>query len=290
MPYPNILGSSFAGTVESVGPDVTAFYPGDKVAVNRASYAHDRLEYGAFQKFALASVKETAKLDPQTSLQAAGATIVNLSVAVSALSIHLRLSRPPLSGSAKPREEKVLVYGGSSSCGGYAVKYAADAGYNVITTSSSQNRAFVSSLGATHVIDHTQDHAAIVAELKLRGPFDAIFDAIGLPPVTNILSDYLVENGGEYQTLLPLLGPENPVPSNVKRNFAAYSMGLISDGNETLGRWYYQEYVPQGLASGAIIPTRQVLLEGGLEKVQEAMDRMGPAGVSGHKLLLNPQV
>ncbi|KAL9102123.1 MAG: hypothetical protein Q9163_002684 [Psora crenata] len=289
MPYPGILGSSFAGTVEKVGRDVTHFQPGDKVACNRASYASGNLRFGAFQKYALASVDESSKLDPQTPIQAAAAVIVNLSVSVAALSGYLKLSRPPLSGKAPSQGKKVLVYGGSSSCGGYGVKYASDAGYIVVTTSSPKHREFVSSLGAAKIIDHTQSADKVVAELEANGPYEAIYDSIGLPAVTNILSGYLAERGGKYCTLLPLLGPENPVPSNVVRTFGAWSATLLEEANRDLGKWYYEQYVPQGLLSGAITPTRQIEVKGGLEKVQEAINMMGPAGVSGQKLVLNPQ-
>ncbi|KAL9123776.1 MAG: hypothetical protein Q9217_006828 [Psora testacea] len=290
MPYPGILGSSFAGVVEKVGPDVSEFQPGDRVACNRASYAHDDLRFGAFQKYVLASVNESSKLDPRTSIQEGAAVIVNLSVSVAALSTYLGLSRPPLSGKGPSLGKKVLVYGGSSSCGGYAVKYATDAGYTVVTTSSPKNHDFVSSLGAAHVIDHTQTADKIVAELKANRPYDTIYDSIGLPPVTNILGEYLGEEGGNYCTLLPLLGPEKPLPSNVVRKFDSWSSALVDDTNRDLGEWYYKEYVPQGLVSGAIIPTRQIEVKGGLEKVQEAVNTMGPGGVSGHKLVLNPQL
>jgi len=290
MPYPGILGSSFAGIVESVGPNVEDFKAGDKVASNRPSRLQDDLRTGAFQKYVIATAEESCKLDAKTSLQEAASVIVNLSVSVAALSTEMKLARPPLSGKARPQNKKVLVYGGSSSCGGYAVKYASDAGYTVITTSSPKHHDFVAKLGPAHIIDHTQPADAIVAALKENGPYDAIYDTISIPPVTNIFSQYLGEKGGEYCALLPLLGPEKPVPSKVTRKFASYSSMLVDESNRDLGAWYYREYVPQGLVSGAIVPTRQRVADGGLENVQQAVNDMGPVGVSGHKLVMNPHV
>lgn len=275
--------------VEQIGPAVTAFKPGDKVAVNRCSKTLGDPRFGAFQQSALALVNSSSKLDQNTDLAAAAAVIINLAAVVSALSIHMNLTRPSLSGvSAPPTRGKLLVYGGSSSCGGLAIKYAVDAGYTVITTSSPQNYAFVSTLGAATIIDHTQPANKILAELREHEPYDAIFDSIGLTPVTNILGELLTPKGGAYNTLIPLNGDEKPLPANVERKFAPYSWALEEEANAGIARWFYEEYVPKGLASGQIIPTRQEIVEGGLGKVQEVLDRMGAGAVSGHKLVMNP--
>ncbi|KAG8528458.1 putative secondary metabolism biosynthetic enzyme [Bacidia gigantensis] len=286
MKYPGILGSSFAGTVIEVGPDVKDFAPGDKVACNRPDYGFEDSRYGAYQRYAVASVRETSKLETNTSIEDGAAVILNLAAAVAAMTIHLRLDRPPLKGQAPWKGKKVLVYGGSSSCGGYAVRYAVDAGYDVVTTSSPKNRGFVQTLGPIAVLNHTESSDTIVSALEANGPYDAIFDSIGLPSVTNVFLDYFGDKGGEYVTLLPPLGGEKPIPSNVNRRFGSYIQALVEEANEELGQWFYEQYVPQALDSGRIIPTRQIRVEGGLGKVQECINRMGPGGISGHKLIM----
>lgn len=136
--FPTILGTSFAGTVQNVGPDVTTFQPNDIVAVNRSNKTLSDARYGVFQKFVVTSTNTTAKLSPNASLPSAAATIINLATVHSALSIYMILTKPPLSGAPPPdnKDQKILIYGGSSSCGGLGIKYASDAGYTVITTSS----------------------------------------------------------------------------------------------------------------------------------------------------------
>ncbi|PLB44954.1 GroES-like protein [Aspergillus steynii IBT 23096] len=270
IPYPNILGQSFAGTIESVGPNVTSLKPGDRVAT-------------------LASAASSSKIPPGVELEGAATSIVNLGTVVSALSIHLGLDRPSLSENPEPKNKKVLVYGGSSSCGGLAVRYAATAGYKVITTSSAQNREFVESLGPAHIIDHTAGAETILEELRSQGPFDAVFDTIGVPPVTNILVKYLSSiGGGKYNTLIPLLGGEDPVPDTVQRLFAPYTWALEDEANREIARWFFEEYLPKGLQSGLVVPTRAQVIEGGLSNAQYALDLMGQNAVSGHKLVLNP--
>lgn len=285
--FPTILGTSFAGTVQSVGPDVTTFQPKDIVAVNRPDKTLSDARYGVFQKYVVASTNTTAKLTPNTSLPSAAATIINLATVYSALSYHMELAKPPLSGAPSPenKDKKILIYGGSSSCGSLGIKYASDAGYTVITTSSPQNREFVDSLGATEVIDHTQPLDELVAQFEAHGPYHGILDCISKPDTLNIWVKLLADKGGVVYGTLPNQKPVT-FPSNIDYRFRPFSWVLEEEKHSDLARWFYNEYVPQGLQSGQIIPTRHILLEGGLGKVQESMDKLASEGISGHKYVL----
>ena len=287
IPYPSILGSSFAGIVEEIGPSVTRVKVGDHVAVNKTGKAFGISSFAAYQKYSLAAEPSLAVLDPSTSFDDASATVVNLATSAAALSITMGLDRPPLSGKAESKGKKLLVYGGSSSVGGYAVKYASDAGYEVITTSSPGNKDFVQRASPSHIIDHTLPHDQLLSELKSSGPYDAVFDTIGTPPVTTLIVKLLGEKGGSYHTTQPPLGPD-PVPENVKRNFASYYTLFEAEDNEEMRKWFYEKYVPQGLKDGSIIPTRQIKKEGGLRCVQEVLNAL-LEGVSGKKFVANPQ-
>lgn len=272
-----------------MGSGVTDLRLGDHVAVIRTGKSLGDPRFGAFQKYALASVASTAKLGPSTSLAGAAAAILNLAAVVSALSIHLGLERPPLTGGPEAKPGKILIFGGSSSCGGLAIKYAASAGYTVVTTSSPANRDFTASLGPAHIIDHTLPADQIVEELRAHGSYDKIFDTIGLPPVTDIIVEYLSSvGGGAYNTLIPLIGPEKPIPDTVERKFAPYSWAFDEDAHKDMAKWFYEEYVPKGLDSGLIVSTRQQAIEGGLANVQHALDLMGQGQVSGRKLIMDP--
>lgn len=257
------------------------------MAVNRSDKTLSDPRYGVFQKFVVASTKTAAKLVSNKSLPSAAATIINLTTAYSALSVYMKLSKPPLSGASSPenKDKKVLIYGGSSSCGGLGVKYASDAGYTVITTSSPQNRNFVASLGAAEVIDHTQPLDQVVAQFEAHGPYHGILDCISKPDTHRIWVKLLAEKGGVVHGTLPNEIPDT-FPSNIDYKFYPYSWVLEEEENGDWARWFYDEYVPQGLESGQIIPTRHILLMGGLEKVQESMDKLASEGISGHKYVL----
>ncbi|OCL06681.1 GroES-like protein [Glonium stellatum] len=265
--YPAILGSSLAGTVEAVGSAVTAFQAGDRVAASRSPTTIGDKRYGAYQRFALAASSSAAKLDPAVSFADAVSVITNVRTAAAALSVYLGLEKPVLDAAAPPaRNEKVLIYGGSSSLGALAVKYAVDAGYAVTTTSSAANRALVEGLGPKHVLDHTVGAEALGKGLVALGPFDA--------------------NGGagSWYTVLPSMGPES-LPEGVERRFQSFSSVLGEEGNQELRRWLVEVYVPEGLKRGKLGMVKVEKVKGGLEAIQGALDRLF-ARVSGTKLVL----
>ncbi|KAF2488199.1 chaperonin 10-like protein [Neohortaea acidophila] len=285
--YPYVSGLSFAGIVESMGTGVDKFAPGDRVTTLRPESTLEDARWGGFQQFAIAAPESTAKLPIGVSLEDGAATIMNLASISSALSLHADLRRPSLAEPAPPIDEKVLIYGGSSSSGGLAICYAKAAGYKVITTSSPRNRSHVGSLKPDHIIDHTQPHAEIVSEIASNGPYKCIFDAIGLPPVTSIMVEYLKGIGGcHYLAFIPPLPGTIPIPANITREFDSF--GWTLEKNADFKKWFYEELLPRGLASGVIKPTPTRWLEGGLGGVQEALDLMGDGKVSGQKLVLNP--
>ncbi|KAK4462687.1 chaperonin 10-like protein [Cladorrhinum samala] len=291
LSYPNILGFSFAGVVEKVGPGVEGFSVGDNVAAHRPHYKGNDPRFGSFQQYTLAAVATTSKLPSENLLEAGASAILNLATVASALSFFQGLDKPSLDKSAPAPStgKKILIYGGSSSCGGLGITYAKAAGYTVVTTSSPRNRDYVSSLGPDVVIDHRQSPDQVAKEIEANGPYYRIWDTIGIPPVTNILAGYLGANGGgSYHTVIPVLPAANPIPENVKVEFQPYSAIFYNPANEEFRKWFYGTLLPQGLASGVIVPTPSQWVKGGLPSTQQALDLLSSFQVSGHKLILDP--
>ena len=277
-----MLGESYAGTVESVGPDVVNFSPGDRIATIRPEGKIGDPRFGSFQQYALAAIESTSKLQPAV-------TIINLSTIAAAFTVSLGVDLSSVPKPTARKGEKVLVYGGSSSSGGLAVNCANAAGYDVVTTSSRKHEDHVASLGAAVIIDHTQPAESMLEEVKNNGPYKCILDTIGTPPVTDILAPYLSSiGGGKYSALVPLLPGSKPIPENVERIFVSYGYVFSDPKHKELRDWFYDSLLPQGLSSGVIVPTRQQWIEGGLEKVQEALDLMAAGKLSGTKLVMDP--
>lgn len=119
------------------------------------------------------------------------------------------------------RGERVLVLGGSSATGIFAIQLAKALGAaHVTATTSSRNAAFVQSLGADEVIDYTQHKwADVIAAHSLHVVYDC-----GVEPTSWNTGDaqrvLVRDDSGRFVTLLPF-GPSAP------STFGAKCIGTI---------------------------------------------------------------
>jgi NADPH:quinone reductase-like Zn-dependent oxidoreductase len=150
------MGVDFAGTVESIGRDVTRFKPGDEVFGGRT---------GAFGEYVTIRAERAVTLKPPGSSfeQAAGVPIAAIT-ALQALRDR---------GQLKPGQ-KVLINGASGGVGTFAVQIAKSMGAHVTAVSSTRNVDLVRSLGADAVIDYTKDDYT-----KDEQRYDLILDNVG---------------------------------------------------------------------------------------------------------------
>ncbi|KEZ45393.1 hypothetical protein SAPIO_CDS2229 [Scedosporium apiospermum] len=128
IPYPAILGTSFGGTVISVGSAVTNFQVGDKVAAAKTAGATGD-KYGAFQTRVIAREVTTSKLPQNVNLGGPVGLIGNLSTVVGLFNVGAGLERPETNGPASAKGKKILVYSSTSSFGSLAVQYLRQAGF-----------------------------------------------------------------------------------------------------------------------------------------------------------------
>jgi NADPH:quinone reductase-like Zn-dependent oxidoreductase len=135
---PAVLGTDFAGVVESVGSSVTSFRPGDEV------FGGAR---GAFAEYvSVGESKAIALKPPSVSLEQAGVVAVAGCTALQALRDHGRL----VAG------QRVLINGASGGVGTFAVQIARALGAHVTAVCSTRNVDIARSLGAELVIDYTK--------------------------------------------------------------------------------------------------------------------------------------
>ncbi len=289
LQFPAVLGYTYAGTVTEIGPGVTSVACGDRVAIARWGTTAREERFASFQKYPLALEHNVLKLGTESSFEDGAGVISNLATVVSALTIHMGLEKPAGSGKSEKNGKRVLIYGGSTSIGGLAVKYASDAGYEVVTTSSRANEELVRRRNPTSIIDHWQAQDDIVQSIRGHGPYDAILEATGTEAGTEIMGKLLGHTGGTFFSTSPTRN-DSELPTNVNKRWSSYSEDLVSDpAHSELRSWFIRDYLPRGLQAGAIWPNPALRIGGGLSGIQIALDLLNEGKVSGTKLVVYAQ-
>ena len=156
---PLILGSDLSGVVEEVGPGVSAFRAGDEI------YGVPNPEFcGAYAEYAIAAAGMIARKPPGLShVQAASVPVV----AVTAWQMLFDYAH------VRPGQT-ALIHGAAGSVGAYAVQLASHAGLQVFATASDADAPYVSSLGATTVVDYKATRFD-----ERVPPVDVVIDTVG---------------------------------------------------------------------------------------------------------------
>jgi NADPH:quinone reductase-like Zn-dependent oxidoreductase len=167
------LGCDVAGVVSATGGEVTRIKVGDEVFARL-----EKLRMGGLAERVAAHEDVVAKKPQRASfVEAAAVPLVALT--------SLQALRED--AAAKPGQ-RVLIHAGAGGVGSVAIQIAKILGLHVITTTSTKNIPFVTSLGADEVIDYTKEQ--VTARVK---DLDIVFDTLG---TTEIESIGLVKRGG----------------------------------------------------------------------------------------------
>jgi NADPH:quinone reductase-like Zn-dependent oxidoreductase len=137
------IGLDVAGVVESVGPGVSRFRPGDDVFGDLFAFGQ-----GAFAEYVCASESAFASMPAGLTFEDAATLPHSAILAIQAL--RLRRGRTFRPG------DRVLIDGASGNVGPFAIQVAKSMGAQVTGVCSTAKTDFVRSLGADDVIDYTQ--------------------------------------------------------------------------------------------------------------------------------------
>lgn len=155
---PVTLGRDVSGIVAACGTGVRAFQIGDPV------YAMLSPEEGGFAEFVRVKAEYVAAKPMSLSHAEAAAVPLAALTALQGLFDY--------GGIAKG--QSVLIHGGAGGVGHFAIQFAKIAGATVLTTVSTDDRAFVRELGADKAIDYRNERFEDVAH-----DIDLVFDLIG---------------------------------------------------------------------------------------------------------------
>ncbi len=154
--FPYIPGSDFAGVIEGVGDNVTAFHVGQEV--------FGSIFQGTYTQYVVVPINSIALKPKLLSFDETAAIPIGATTAWQGLFDHGNLQKG----------QRVLILGGSGGVGLFAVQFARWKGAQVISTTSTRNSDFVRSLGAETVIDYTQ--TKVEDEVH---DVDLVFDTVG---------------------------------------------------------------------------------------------------------------
>lgn len=311
--YPFVLGNDCAGEIVQVGDMVSHIKVGDRVLAHALSMdkAVNNPSEGAFQRYTVIRDNMATVIPDLLSYEEACVIPLGLSTAATALfgQDFLSLNRPgiPLAIGPDWRPEVVLIWGGSTSVGCNAIQLAAAAGYEVITTCSPRNFAYVTNLGASAVFDYNdkvtiQQIVELMDNKKVVGAI-----AIGnnsIEPCIEVLSR---TDGSKFvvRTAFPFLA-RNPIFFNIFHEIAtsvwenfkiwkkAKRCGVktkfvsgTSAAHTEIGAMIYNEFLPEALATGAFVAAPKPNVIGrGLDRIQLAM-YTHKRGVSAQKVVVS---
>jgi NADPH:quinone reductase-like Zn-dependent oxidoreductase len=223
------LGVDFAGTVETVGKNVTQYKPGDEVFGGST---------GAFAQYLCRRAVGSVALKPAglTFEQAAAINIAGITA--------LQAVRDK--GKIQPGQ-KVLINGASGGVGTFAVQLAKSFGADVTGVCSTRNIELVQSLGADHVIDYTKEDFT-----KGDEHYDVILDNVAnhsLAECRRVLTPngiYVLIGGGgaNEQGFLGAIG--KALYAGVYSRFVKQKMGMMMADPSTKDLTLLAEMVDSG--------------------------------------------
>lgn len=271
--------------VVKVGPEQKRFKEGDKV-FSFVPIFHNKggiTDFGGFQQYTLTGEATTALLPENTSFDCASTIPLALSTASDGLFGFFGLDIP--SGKAQAKDEWLLVWGGASSVGQFAIQFAVASGYKVIATASKSGHSNLKKLGATEVVDY---HDSDVISQILKATNDKlrlVYDAVSTKESVKLTLEAL-PNGGKiaYTQMSPdALGIETASNITYQRVYAGHLYGL----KQALGRKVF-DWAHDALKDGSLVCNPVKLRSGGIDAVQEILDDHRENGISNVKYVINP--
>ncbi|GGR41845.1 NADPH:quinone reductase [Actinoplanes ianthinogenes] len=240
------IGWDLSGTIDAVGPHVTAFAVGERVVALSDRLA---LPVKAQAEYAVLDTDAVGRLPADADPVAAATLPLNALTAAQAL--DLAGLRPG---------QTLLVTGAAGAVGGFAVELAARSGLRVVAVAARRDEIFVREAGASHLVARGTEPAVGVREIVPHG-VDAVIDAASL----GVAALDAVRGGG---TFVAVLGAA-PVPL---RGIRVANVWIRADG-------------PRLTALAAAGLRLRVADTMPLERVADAHRRLEKGGVRGRLVL-----
>ncbi|KAL2816077.1 chaperonin 10-like protein [Aspergillus granulosus] len=282
-----VLGCDFVGTVEKTGDKVSRIKPGTVIA--GLIWGGEIKGLGGYSEYTLADERICFPLPEGVTPEQAATVPLAACTALLALFSKDCLNIPQRSG------ETVLVWGGSSSVGLYAIQIAKYYGLNVVTTCSPRHHDLVRSLGASHVFDYRDPKVVESIKAATDSGLKHVFDTIGNDSSSTIASQTISEQGGDLCTVRPgKTFTENVTKQTTVTDVLVWTAFLKEHKykefywpphkeDHVLSAKFFEE-LPKLLSSEVIKPNTPKLLEG-LDSVSKGFQEYRDGVISNYKIV-----
>jgi NADPH:quinone reductase-like Zn-dependent oxidoreductase len=231
-----IIGADFAGVVEAVGADVSAYKVGDEV-LGDASFG-SFAEYNAVELDMLTHKPDNVSFEEAASLGIAGLT------ALQGVRDHGKLKAG----------ERVLINGASGGVGHFCVQVAKRLGAHVTGVCSGKNVEMLKSIGANAVIDYTKEDIHSCNE-----KFDLVMDING-----NLnYADY--KRMGKRGVMVGFVGVNHMMGVMLRKAIGSFDLTTFTAKTKAKDL----QWLAENVAEGHIKPVIEKIYE--FEKLPEAV-------------------
>jgi NADPH:quinone reductase-like Zn-dependent oxidoreductase len=181
------------------------------------------------------------------------------------------------------KERFLLIWGGSTTTGQFAVQIAVDAGFKVITVASQRMKSRLLDQGAHHVVTRDDRSLAdIASEVRQIGKDDLLY---GIDFVGPQSASHGVECLSQQQNarFAPLAVPAPPItaPTNVEIVGVEMKRFVL----DMMCRKYAVR-LTELAAKGRVAVPERLALTGGLSAVEEGLSRLRQGDTGGKKLVV----
>ncbi|KAI6353343.1 hypothetical protein MCOR25_009028 [Pyricularia grisea] len=298
-----ILGADYAGTIVAVGPGVDADVKvGDRVCGGQNEMFADTPDRGAFAQYNITRGRIWMKVPDAMSTEAAAALGVGISTAGLALK-HLGIPLPsgnlgdPAVATGSRGPPMVLVYGASTSTATYAMQLMRLSGYLPIALCSPHNFQLAKTNGAAEVFDYREPDCSKKIRQLTKGGLELALDCITTVESTTFCFGAIGRAGGTYVSLDPFA--EHAATRAVVRTAWVHGPSIFGEGSYWPGvyarprsdelRCYGEDLwrlASRLFEQGRLRHHPLRVLEGGFERVLEAMELVRQGKVSGEKIVV----
>ncbi|POY71205.1 hypothetical protein BMF94_5517 [Rhodotorula taiwanensis] len=277
------LGCDFSGTVDKVGDGVDNLKQGDRVAgfVHGGQWEGE----GSFAEYVKAEANLVWRVpDSLSDEQAAAAGGVGPWTAIQALYMRLGLATP---SSPSKEGEPVLIWGGSTSVGLYALQFLKAGGYTPVSVSSKKSYDLVKKFGAAATFDYNDPEVSA----KIAKEFPSLqygLDCISEGKTTVSIVKAIKGAKGTGRVITLLLNKDSEIKDvagdniKVEMTLAYTTLGVefdwpgmtfpaMPEHKSRMEDWCAKG-LPQVFESGAVKPNPIHSMSGGLENITEGLE------------------